>query len=40
MASLTMVDAFIPSKPSEDAVLDETTYSWIEPEIEETNEEE
>jgi hypothetical protein len=29
------LDAFIPPKPSEDAVLDEATYSWIVPEAEE-----
>jgi len=29
------LDAFIPPKPSEDAMLDETTYSWIVPDAEE-----
>jgi hypothetical protein len=29
------LDAFIPPKPSEDATLDESTFSWIVPEPEE-----
>lgn len=29
------LDAFIPPKPSDDAILDEATYSWIVPEPEE-----
>ena len=29
------LDAFIPPKPSEDATLDETTFSWVVPETEE-----
>jgi hypothetical protein len=29
------LDAFIPPKPSEDATLDEETYSWIVPEPDE-----
>ena len=29
------LDAFIPPKPSEDATLDETTFTWVVPEIEE-----
>jgi hypothetical protein len=32
------LDAFIPPKPSEDATLDETTFTWIVPEVEETEE--
>lgn len=28
------LDAFIPPKPSEDAWLDEETYSWVMPEVE------
>jgi hypothetical protein len=27
------LDAFIPPKPSEDAVLDEETFSWILPDV-------
>jgi len=27
------LDAFIPPKPSDDATLDEATYSWIVPEL-------
>jgi hypothetical protein len=27
------LDAFIPPKPSEDAVLDEETFSWIVPDV-------
>ena len=29
------LDAFIPPKPSEDAILDEATFSWVVPEVEE-----
>jgi hypothetical protein len=29
------LDAFIPPKPSDDAVLDEETFSWIVPEVDE-----
>ena len=29
------LDAFIPPKPSEDATLDEATFSWVVPEVEE-----
>jgi hypothetical protein len=29
------LDAFIPPKPSEDATLDETTFSWVVPETDE-----
>ena len=29
------LDAFIPPKPSEDAVLDEETFSWIVPDVDE-----
>jgi hypothetical protein len=29
------LDAFIPPKPSEDATLDETTFTWVVPETEE-----
>jgi hypothetical protein len=32
------LDAFIPPKPTEDATLDETTFSWIVPEVEEPDE--
>ena len=32
------LDAFIPPKPSEDATLDEATYSWVGPEVEEVDE--
>ena len=32
------LDAFIPPKPSDDATLDETTFSWIVPEVEEVDE--
>jgi hypothetical protein len=32
------LDAFIPPKPSEDATLDESTFSWIVPEVEELEE--
>jgi hypothetical protein len=32
------LDAFIPPKPSDDATLDETTFSWIVPEVEEPEE--
>jgi hypothetical protein len=28
------LDAFIPPRPSEDATLDETTFSWVVPETE------
>ena len=28
------LDLFIPPKPTEDATLDETTFSWIVPEVE------
>lgn len=28
------LDAFIPPKPSDDATLDETTFTWIVPEVE------
>ena len=28
------LDAFIPPKPSEDATLDESTFTWIVPEVE------
>ena len=28
------LDAFIPPKPSEDATLDEATFSWIVPQVE------
>lgn len=28
------LDAFIPPKPSEDATLDETTFTWVVPEVE------
>ena len=34
------LDAFIPPKPSEDATLDEATFSWVVPKVEENNEEE
>lgn len=27
------LDAFLPPKPSEDAILDEETYAWIVPEV-------
>jgi hypothetical protein len=30
-----LLDAFIPPKPSDDAILDEATYSWIVPGVEE-----
>lgn len=33
------LDAFIPPKPSEDAVLDEPTFTWVMPEVEEAEEE-
>jgi hypothetical protein len=33
------LDAFIPPKPSEDATLDETTFSWIVPDVDTDNEE-
>ena len=29
------LDAFIPPKPTEDAFLDEATFSWVVPEVEE-----
>jgi hypothetical protein len=29
------LDAFIPPKPSEDATLDEATFSWVVPEVDE-----
>ena len=29
------LDAFIPPKPTEDAILDESTFSWFVPEVEE-----
>ena len=29
------LDAFIPPKPTEDAILDEATFSWVVPEVEE-----
>jgi hypothetical protein len=29
------LDAFIPPKPSDEAVLDEETFSWIVPEVDE-----
>ena len=32
------LDAFIPPKTSEDATLDETTFTWVVPEVEETDE--
>jgi hypothetical protein len=32
------LDAFISPKPSEDATLDEDTFSWVVPEVEETDE--
>lgn len=32
------LDAFITPKPSKDAILDETTFSWIMPEVEEEDE--
>ena len=32
------LDAFIPPKPSEDATLDETTFTWVVPEVEEFEE--
>ena len=32
------LDAFIPPKPSEDATLDEATFSWVVPEVEELEE--
>ena len=32
------LDAFIPPKPSEDATLDEVTFSWVVPEVEELEE--
>ena len=32
------LDAFIPPKPSEDAILDEATFSWVVPEVEEEDE--
>jgi hypothetical protein len=32
------LDAFIPPKPSEDATLDEATFSWVVPEVEEVDE--
>ena len=34
------LDAFIPPKPSEDATLDTETFTWVVPEVEETDEEE
>ena len=33
------LDAFIPPKPSEDATLDETTFTWVVPEVEELEDE-
>jgi hypothetical protein len=33
------LDAFIPPKPSEDATLDETTFSWIVPDVDTDDEE-
>ena len=33
------LDAFIPPKPTEDATLDETTFSWIVPDIDTDDEE-
>ena len=33
------LDAFIAPKPSEDAILDEATFSWVVPEVEEETEE-
>jgi hypothetical protein len=33
------LDAFIPPKPSEDAVLDEETFSWIVPDVDTDDEE-
>ena len=32
------LDAFIPPKPTEDAFLDEATFSWVVPEVEEADE--
>ena len=32
------LDAFIPPKPTEDATFDEATFSWVVPEVEETEE--
>ena len=32
------LDAFIPPKPTEDAILDEATFSWVVPEDEELEE--
>ena len=32
------LDAFIPPKPSEDATLDTETFTWVVPEVEETEE--
>ena len=32
------LDAFIPPKPTEDAILDEATFSWVVPEVEEEDE--
>ena len=33
------LDAFIPPKPTEDATLDESTFSWIVPDIDTDDEE-
>jgi hypothetical protein len=33
------LDAFIPPKPSEDATLDEATFSWIVPDVDTDDEE-
>ena len=33
------LDAFIPPKPTEDAILDEATFSWVVPEVEELEDE-
>ena len=32
------LDAFIPQKPTEGAILDEATFSWVVPEVEEEDE--
>ena len=32
------LDAFIPPKPTEDAILDDATFSWVVPEVEELEE--
>ena len=32
------LDAFIPPEPSEDATLDEATFTWVVPEVEEPEE--